>query len=276
MTPVYQPTSSGNTTSSEYEYNALVKNLVGQVSVLALIVQEIKDSVERKKNCLNCQESSHKLPDCPNPCKICQESGHASAWCLSNCRFFNSDGSTSVRPEILNGIGASLVNSEVPLKEPSLIPVLKDYLDVFGVDYCDLSTTSLVKLHMNTGDSQPIQSRPNHYMPYADLAQLKDEVATMINHEILEPALHGRGNIGGWSLPCLYIMKKDGDRRLCVQFQKLNQVTIKNPWPLPRIVDILEYFSGASIFTCLDLLKGFNQIKVADDSRAKLTVVSMG
>ncbi|SAM01134.1 hypothetical protein [Absidia glauca] len=91
----------------------------------------------------------------------------------------------------------------------------------------------------------------------------------MVANGVLKPATH-EGNHGGWSFPALCVKKKDGTKRLCVQFQKLNDITVKDSWPLLWIVDVLESFQGSKVFATLDLLKGFNQVRVAEDSKTKL------
>ncbi|KAG0755447.1 hypothetical protein G6F33_011500 [Rhizopus arrhizus] len=156
--------------------------------------------------------------------------------------------------------------------------VLYQYFDCFGLDYKDLKQTDLLQLHIDTGGHRPIMKRPNRYMSHAELDMFKTEVETMVSNGQLIPATHAPNKEGvtngGWAFPALYVKKKTGERRLCVQFQELNAVTVKDSWPLPSIADLLESFSGSSIFSTMDLLKGFNQIKVAEDSIQKLTMAT--
>ena len=151
-----------------------------------------------------------------------------------------------------------------------LTDLLWRYQDVFGVDYKDLAQTSILEFHVDTGDAKPIMHRPNRFMSHAELDQLRQEINEMVQQGILIPATHVKGpegqRAGGWSFPALYVKKKTGERRLCVQFQKLNEVTVRDPWPLPVISDLLESYNQASHISCMDLLKGFNQVKVHKDS----------
>jgi hypothetical protein len=58
------------------------------------------------------------------------------------------------------------------------------------------------------------------------------------------------------------VSKKDGSRRMCVDYRSLNEVTIKNKYPLPRIEDLFDQMKGAKIFSKIDLRSGYHQLKV--------------
>ncbi|KAG2209869.1 hypothetical protein INT45_013586 [Circinella minor] len=146
--------------------------------------------------------------------------------------------------EIQNSIkNCNLIEEETD----KLTDLLWRYQDVFGVDYKDLTQTSILEFHVDTGDANPIMHRPNRFMSHAELDQLRQEINEMVQQGILIPATHVKGpegqRAGGWSFPALYVKKKTGERRLCVQFQKLNEVTVRDPWPLPVISDLLESYN---------------------------------
>ena len=69
----------------------------------------------------------------------------------------------------------------------------------------------------------------------------------------------------------LLVDKKDGGRRLCVDYRELNKVTIKNKYPLPRIDDLFDQLNGASVFSKLDLHSGYHQLRVKKDDVTKTT-----
>lgn len=74
-----------------------------------------------------------------------------------------------------------------------------------------------------------------------------------------------------YSSPVLLVRKKTGDWRLCVDFRRLNALTIKNKYPLPIIEELLEELQGATWFTTLDLCSSFHQIRMAEGDEYKTT-----
>lgn len=72
-----------------------------------------------------------------------------------------------------------------------------------------------------------------------------------------------------WSLPIILVEKKDGTLRFCVDYRRLNDATIKDFYPLPRIDDVLDRLGGATFLTTLDLFKGYWQTSLHLQDRVK-------
>ena len=68
----------------------------------------------------------------------------------------------------------------------------------------------------------------------------------------------------------LFVKKKDGTLRLCIDYRGLNQATIKNKYPLPLIEELFDQFKGARVFSKLDLRQGYYQLRVRDEDVAKM------
>mgnify|MGYP002474891603 FL=1 len=77
-----------------------------------------------------------------------------------------------------------------------------------------------------------------------------------------------------WSSPILLVQKKDGTKRFCVDYHKLNSVTKKDVYPIPRIEDVLERLNGMKNFTTLDLVQSYYQIAVAEEDKEKTAFVT--
>ena len=72
-----------------------------------------------------------------------------------------------------------------------------------------------------------------------------------------------------YSSPVLFVQKKDGSMRMCVDYRALNNATVKDRYPLPRIHDLLDKLNGASVCSSLDLQSGYHQIRIADEDVPK-------
>ncbi|OBZ81454.1 Transposon Ty3-I Gag-Pol polyprotein, partial [Choanephora cucurbitarum] len=157
-----------------------------------------------------------------------------------------------------------------------LIEILHAYADCFGTSYEHLTQTNLLKFHVDTGNAKPIYKRPYSFLSFSEKQELKEELETMVKNGVLTPSMHvpGNGTHSGWSFPCRYVPKKTGDKRSIINFRKLNAVTVRDTWPLPNLVDVLESLANSKWFSVLDLLKAFQQIAVEDESIPKLTIAT--
>jgi len=146
--------------------------------------------------------------------------------------------------------------------------VLRRNADIFATTSTDLGSTNVATHSINTGDSPPIKQAPRRVALHRQQI-VKQEVEKMLEKEIIEPG------DGPWSSPIVLAKKKDGTLRFCIDYRKLNDVTLKDAYPLPRIEDNLDTLSGSSWFSTLDLISGFWQVEMDDESRLK-TAFSVG
>ncbi|KAK3129330.1 hypothetical protein QOZ80_6BG0477810 [Eleusine coracana subsp. coracana] len=101
----------------------------------------------------------------------------------------------------------------------------------------------------------PISKRP-YRMPVNELVELKKQL-----HEMLEKGFI-RPSSSPWEAPVIFVEKKDKTQRMCVDYRSLNDVTIKNKYPLPRIEDLSDQMKGACVFSKIDLRSGYHQLKI--------------
>ena len=80
-----------------------------------------------------------------------------------------------------------------------------------------------------------------------------------------------RPSVSPWGAPVLFIKKKDGSMRMCIDYREINRLTIKNKYPLPRIEDLLDQLKGAKVFSKIDLRSGYHQLKVETKDIPKTT-----
>jgi hypothetical protein len=108
----------------------------------------------------------------------------------------------------------------------------------------------------------PISKRP-YGMPVSELVELKKQIAELQAKGLIRPSS------SPWGAPILFVGKKDGTQRMCVDYRSLNEVTIKNKYPLPRIEDLFEQMKGASVFSKIDLRSGYHQLKIQESDISK-------
>lgn len=110
--------------------------------------------------------------------------------------------------------------------------------------------------------SKPVAIPPYRLSPLEGEA-LKKELKNLLHKGLIRPSN------SPWSAPTLFVKKKDGSLRLCVDYRKLNQITVKNSYPIPRIDDLLDRLSKATVFSKLDLASGYHQIRVKENDIEK-------
>jgi hypothetical protein len=101
----------------------------------------------------------------------------------------------------------------------------------------------------------PISKRP-YRMPPKELAELKTQLQELLDKGYIRPSS------SPWGCPALFVKKKDGSLRLCVDYQPLNAVTVRNKYPLPRIDVLFDQLARAKVFSKIDLRSGYHQIKI--------------
>ena len=117
------------------------------------------------------------------------------------------------------------------------------------------------EVHLEPGARPPI--RGVYRMSVSELQELMQQLADLLRKGFVRPSTSPFGS------PVLFVRKKDGSLRLCVDYRALNKLTIKNAYPLPRIDDLLDQLHGAKYFSKIDLRSGYHQIRVAEQDIPK-------
>jgi len=97
----------------------------------------------------------------------------------------------------------------------------------------------------------------------SELGEFKKQLKELLEKQFI------RLNISSWGAIVLLVKKKDGSMRLCVDYRQLNKVTIKNRYPLPRIDNLMDQLVGAEVFSKIDLISGYDQIRVKAEDISK-------
>ena len=143
-----------------------------------------------------------------------------------------------------------------------IIRLLRRNSDLFAKSDADLSHTDTVRMKLDTGHHPPIKLKP--YRTQLNNRKVIDKAVD----EMLDAKIIQRSR-SEWSFPVVIVDKKDGTKRFCVDFRKLNKVTKSNSYPLPVIDDILALLGKAKFFTSLDLKSGYWQVLMDDNDKEK-------
>src|SRR3954467_2143825 len=110
----------------------------------------------------------------------------------------------------------------------------------------------IIELIPGTG---PIDQRPYSMNPY-ELVELKKQLDSMLEIGLIQPSA------SPWRSPVLFMDKKDGGNHLCTDYRKLNDVPIKNKYPLPKIEDLFDQLTCGKCFSKVDLRTGYHHLKI--------------
>ena len=140
--------------------------------------------------------------------------------------------------------------------------------DLFSEGPDDIGRTSFVKHKINTRNAKPIKQVPRR-LPYSKRENTCQIISDMQAQGVIEPST------SPWTSPVVWVKKKDGSLRFCVDYRKLNDVTVKDSYLLPRIDETLKALGGSEWFSTLDLKSGYWQVPMDEHDKEK-TAFSTG
>jgi hypothetical protein len=148
------------------------------------------------------------------------------------------------------------------------VPVVNEYPDVFPEELLGMPPDRDIEFVIDLiPGTSPIAKRP-YRMAASELTELKKQLEELQRIGFIRPSS------SPWGAPVLFVKKKDGSMRLCVDYRALNEVTIKNKYPLPRIDDLFDQLKGAKYFSKIDLRSGYFQLKIRESDIPKTAFVT--
>ena len=179
---------------------------------------------------------------------------------------------------VLPGGDVKTLASEVPLRQRleklkisshlnkkqrgELLGLLEQFPEACAWTAADVTQTHVVYHRIPTGDHPPIHQHPYRFSP-AENRVVKAEVAKMLADGIIRPSE------SAWASPIVLVPKPDGSVRFCVDYRRVNKVTTRDVFPLPRIDEAINQFRGSRFFTALDLKSGYWQVRMHPDDAHK-------
>ncbi|UYV77773.1 hypothetical protein LAZ67_15002226 [Cordylochernes scorpioides] len=146
-----------------------------------------------------------------------------------------------------------------PKEQKELKQVLERYGDLFS---SILGRTNLAKHRIDTEDAKPIKHKP-YRVSAKERDIIKEQIDEMLTEGIIRPSS------SPWSFPVILVKKRDGKYRFCVDYRKLNNVTVKDVYPIPRIDEVMDTLQGSTHFSAIDLRSGYWQVEVEERDKEK-------
>ena len=151
--------------------------------------------------------------------------------------------------------------------------LLKEYHDIFSLEKCDMGHTNTTKhkIVLKDPDTPPFKERFRR-IPPPQLDDVREHLKLMLDAGMIRPSN------SPWCNAVVLVRKKDGSLHFCIDFRKLNSLTVKDSHPLPRICETLESLAGATHFSTFDMNSGFWQVPLDEESKqyTAFTLGSMG
>jgi hypothetical protein len=136
------------------------------------------------------------------------------------------------------------------------VRTISEFLDVFPEELPGMPPDHEIEFVIElVPGTAPIFKRP-YRMVANQLAELKEQLQELLDKGYIHPSA------SPWGAPIIFVPKKDGTQRMCVDYRSLNEVTIKNKYPLPRIDDLFDQLKRACVFSKIDLRSGYHQLKI--------------
>ncbi|KAI3726792.1 hypothetical protein L1987_66598 [Smallanthus sonchifolius] len=158
---------------------------------------------------------------------------------------------------------AHIVEKKSEGKKIQDVPIIKDYPEVFPDDLPGLPLIRQVEFRIDlVPGATPIAKSPYRLAP-SEMKELSSQLQELLDKGFIRPSF------SPWGAPILFVKKKDGSFRMCIDYRELNKLTVKNRYPLLRIDDLFDQLQGATCFSKIDLRSGYHQLRVLEEDIPK-------
>nr|GEU75767.1 putative reverse transcriptase domain-containing protein [Tanacetum cinerariifolium] len=139
------------------------------------------------------------------------------------------------------------------------VPVIHDFPEVFLEDLPGLQPPRQVKFRIDLiPGATPVARAPYRLAP-SEIKELSEQLKELSEKGFIRPSS------SPWGAPVLFVKKKDGSFRMCIDYRELNKLTIKNNYPLPRIDNLFDQLQGSSVYSKIDLRSGYHQLRIREE-----------
>nr|GFB62957.1 putative reverse transcriptase domain-containing protein [Tanacetum cinerariifolium] len=139
------------------------------------------------------------------------------------------------------------------------VPVIRNFPKVFPKDLPGLPPPRQVEFRIDlVPGATPVARAPYRLAP-SELKELSEKLKELSEKGFIRPSS------SPWGAPVLFVKKNDGSFRMCIDYEELNKLTIKNKYPLPRIDDLFDQLQGSSVYSKIDLRSGYHQLRIREE-----------
>nr|GEX21923.1 hypothetical protein [Tanacetum cinerariifolium] len=199
----------------------------------------------------------------------CEAQGHFKRNCpkLKNNNRGNQGGNDNAQARVYMGCHVFLANitstkDEDKSKGKRLedVPVVREFLEVFPEDLPGIPPTQQVEFRIDLVPG----ATPVARVPPSEMKELADQLQELTDKGFIRPSF------SPWGASVLFVKKKDGSFRMCIDYRELNKLTVKNRYPLPRINDLFDQLQGSNVYSKIDLRSGYHQLRVREEDISKI------
>ncbi|GKD43446.1 putative reverse transcriptase domain-containing protein [Tanacetum coccineum] len=143
------------------------------------------------------------------------------------------------------------------------VPIVRYFPEVFSEDLLGIPPTRQVEFQIDLVPGvAPVVRAPYRLAP-SEMKELSDQLQELFDKGFI------RTSSSPWGAPVLFVKKKDGSFRMCIDYRELNKLTVKNRYPLLRIDDLFDQLQGSSVYSKIDLRSGYHQLRVREEDISK-------
>jgi hypothetical protein len=148
------------------------------------------------------------------------------------------------------------------------IRIVSEFPDVFPKELLGMPLERKVEFSIELIQGTAPISKRAYRVSGSELVELKKQIDELLEKGYIRPST------SPWAVPVLFVMKKDGTKRMCIDYRALNEVTVKNKYPLPRIEDLFDQLRGANVFSKIYLRSGYHQLGIRPSDIPKTAFIT--
>ncbi|GKE05979.1 putative reverse transcriptase domain-containing protein, partial [Tanacetum coccineum] len=143
------------------------------------------------------------------------------------------------------------------------VSIIRYFPKVFSEDLSGLPPAPPVEFQIDLIPGATPVARALYRLAPSEMKELSEQLQELSDKGFIRPSS------SPWGAPVLFVKKKDGSFRMCIDYRELNKLTVKNRYPLPRIDDLFDQLQGSSIYSKIDLRSGYHQLRVREQDIPK-------